>query len=116
MHGPHAICHADCRIGNKIPILVAPDPAIADILFEILYKVGAGKSYRPIFIAFALLVLVLALYNDPMLNDAGGSHELKTVWPVIDEIIKNGVGQMPAQTQLSDAERETLSAWLAEQK
>ena len=34
----------------------------------------------------------------------------------IDNIIKNGVGQMPAQTQLNDADREALAAWLAEKK
>jgi cytochrome c551 len=48
----------------------------------------------------------------PALTNAGSKFSKEE----IDEIIKNGVGQMPAQTQLSDAERETLSAWLAEQK
>lgn len=31
-------------------------------------------------------------------------------------IIENGRGQMPAQTQLSGAEREELAGWLAEKK
>ena len=34
----------------------------------------------------------------------------------IANIIENGIGTMPAQKQVSDAERENLSAWLAEQK
>lgn len=34
----------------------------------------------------------------------------------IDGIIQNGVGSMPAQKQVSDADRDNLAAWLAEQK
>ena len=34
----------------------------------------------------------------------------------IANIIENGIGTMPAQKQVSDEERENLSAWLAEQK
>ncbi|MEW9033066.1 MAG: cytochrome c [Planifilum fimeticola] len=48
----------------------------------------------------------------PSLTNAGSKYSKEE----IDEIIKNGKGQMPAQTQLSDAERASLSAWLAEQK
>ncbi len=48
----------------------------------------------------------------PALTNTGSKYSKEE----IDDIIKNGKGQMPAQTQLSDAERESLSAWLAEQK
>lgn len=34
----------------------------------------------------------------------------------IADIIENGVGQMPAQTQVSEEEREELAAWLADKK
>ncbi|TCS95658.1 c-type cytochrome [Hazenella coriacea] len=34
----------------------------------------------------------------------------------ISDIIKNGVNSMPAQSQLSDEDRDQLSAWLAEKK
>lgn len=48
----------------------------------------------------------------PALTNAGSKYSKEE----IDEIIKNGKGQMPAQSQLSDDERESLSAWLAEKK
>lgn len=48
----------------------------------------------------------------PALTNIGSKYSKEE----IDEIIKNGVGQMPAQTQLSDADRKALSEWLAEQK
>lgn len=34
----------------------------------------------------------------------------------IADIIENGQGQMPAQTQVSSAERDELASWLADQK
>ncbi len=34
----------------------------------------------------------------------------------ISDIIKNGVGSMPPQKNVSDSDRESLAEWLAEQK
>lgn len=34
----------------------------------------------------------------------------------ISDIIENGVGSMPAQKNVSDEDRDSLSEWLAEQK
>ncbi|PTX62580.1 cytochrome c551 [Melghirimyces profundicolus] len=48
----------------------------------------------------------------PSLKNVGAEHSKED----IEQIIKNGKGQMPAQNQLSDAQRDKLAEWLAKKK
>ncbi|GGK03080.1 cytochrome c-551 [Lentibacillus kapialis] len=48
----------------------------------------------------------------PDLTSVGADHSADD----IVNIIKNGKGQMPAQSQVSDEDAQTIASWLAEKK
>lgn len=67
------------------------------------------------------------IYNNNCASCHGGNLE-GAMGPALDtigaslsqdeiaDVIENGKGQMPAQTQVSSAERDELASWLADQK
>lgn len=48
----------------------------------------------------------------PDLTKVGSNHSAKD----IEDIIHNGTGSMPAQSQVSDEDASTLAGWLADKK
>lgn len=50
--------------------------------------------------------------SGPDLTDAGANHSADD----IVDIIQNGTGGMPAQSQVSDEDAQTLADWLAEKE